>query len=197
VARSCVAPPIFVLGVPARVPRGRAPGCDPMDDGAMPSTPAVPPAAPDHPYAAELDLERERWSEIETICRGLSEADREQHGYFRDPDWSVKELVAHLGAWMADAEQHLLRIESGTEVDEPRDIDALNARYLAAFHDQDWTTAWMQAVSARSQMLTVWARLVTSTPAADAWVRKAGAEHEEEHLPRLRAWVAELTAGGS
>jgi hypothetical protein len=46
-------------------------------------------------------------------------------------------------------------------------------------------------------MLTVWARLVTRTPAADAWVRKAGAEHEEEHLPRLRAWVAELAASGS
>ena len=127
----------------------------------------------------------------------LPATDRERHGYFHDPDWSVKDLVGHLGAWMADAEQHLLRIESGTEADEPRDIDALNARYLAAFHDQDWTTAWLQAVSARSQMLTVWARLVTRTPAADAWVRKAGAEHHEEHLPRLRAWVAELASGES
>jgi hypothetical protein len=162
----------------------------------MPPTPAVPPAAQDHPYAAELDLERNRWSEIAAICRGLSADDRERPGYFHDPDWSVKDLVAHLGAWMADAEQHLLRIESGTEADEPRDIDALNARYLAAFHDQDWTTAWLQAVSARSQMLTVWARLVTRTPAADAWVRKAGAEHQEQHLPRLRAWAAELATAG-
>lgn len=156
---------------------------------------STPPAADDHPYAAELDNERGRWSEIERICRALSATDRERHGYFRDPDWSVKELVAHLGAWMADAEQHLLRIESGTEVDEPRDVDALNARYLAAFHAQDWTTAWMQAVSARSQMLTVWARLAERTPVADAWVRKAGAEHEEEHLPRLRAWVESMRAG--
>ena len=43
-------------------------------------------------------------------------------------------------------------------------------------------------------MLGVWARLVERTEAADAWVRKARAEHHLEHLPRLRDWVAELHA---
>jgi hypothetical protein len=151
-----------------------------------------PPARNGDDYSVELDRERERWAEIASICQGLSPDERERHGYFRDPGWSVKDMVGHLGAWMADAGQHLLRIESGTEVEEPRDIDALNARYLAALHDQDWTTVWMQAVSARNQMILVWSRLRERTPAADAWVRKAGAEHLEEHLPRLGAWVAEM-----
>jgi hypothetical protein len=47
-------------------------------------------------------------------------------------------------------------------------------------------------------MLTVWVRLHDRTEAADRWVRKSGAEHHGEHLPRLRAWIGEMrsTAAG-
>jgi len=149
----------------------------------------------DHPYRAELDLERERWTAIATLCRSLSAEDRVRPGYFRDPDWTVKDLVAHLGTWMALAEVQLLQIEAGTYVEEPLDIDGLNARFLEAMRDQDWSTVWVQAVSGRTQMLTVWVRLHERTEAADRWVRKSGAEHHGQHLPRLRDWVAELQAG--
>lgn len=149
----------------------------------------------DAPYAAEIDLERERWTEIETICRSLSSDERERHGYFDDDGgWSIKDMVGHLGAWMAQAEIHLLRIEAGTEDHGPEDIDALNAQFLAALHDQAWATVWTQAISARAQMLRVWVRLPARSSDADAWVRKAGAEHHLEHLPRLREWVEEMRA---
>jgi hypothetical protein len=152
-------------------------------------TPAIP---IDHPYRAELDLERERWTEIAALCRSLSADERTRPGYFRDPDWTVEDMVAHLGTWMAQAEIQLLRIEAGTYVEEPLDIDGLNAVFLAAMGDQDWNTVWTQAISGRVQMLTVWGRLYERTEAADRWVRKSGAEHHGEHLPRLRAWVAEM-----
>src|SRR5215218_430665 len=146
----------------------------------------------DHPYAAEIDLERTRWTEIVAICHALAADDRDRPGYFRDPDWSVKDLVAHLGTWMAEAEIQLLRIEAGTYEDEPLDVDALNAQFLDAMRDQDWATCWGQAVSARAQMLSVWGRLRERSDVGDRWVRKSGAEHYGEHLPRLRAWAAEL-----
>jgi hypothetical protein len=47
-------------------------------------------------------------------------------------------------------------------------------------------------LAARAMMLGAWARLSARTEAADRWVRKSGAEHYAEHLPRLREWVAEL-----
>ena len=53
---------------------------------------------------------------------------------------------------------------------------------------------WNQLLAARAQMLSVWARLPERTEAADRWVRKSGADHHDEHLPRLREWVAELAA---
>jgi len=158
-----------------------------MDDRPSPAT-----LADEHPYRAEVDLERERWNETVALCRSLSPEERIRPGYYRDPDWTVKDLVAHLGTWMAEAEVQLLRIEVGTYVEEPLDIDGLNAQFLAAMRDQDWSTVWAQAVSARAQMLIVWGRLRERTEPADRWVRKSGAEHHGEHLPRLREWVAEL-----
>ena len=150
----------------------------------------------DAPYAAEIDLERERWTEIEGICRSLSPEARERHGYQVDPGWSVKDLVGHLGAWMALSEVHLLRIEAGNDAEGPEDVDARNAEWLATFHDQPWDTIWIQAQAARAQMLRVWARLPARSSVADAWVRKAGADHDGEHLPRLRDWVKELGSAG-
>jgi hypothetical protein len=146
----------------------------------------------DHPYVAEIDLERERWTDIANLCRPLTPEQRVRPGYYRNPDWSVKDMVAHLGTWMAEAEIQLLRIEAGTYVEEPLDIDGLNAQFLEAMRDQDWSTVWAQAISARAQMLTVWGRLRERTEAADRWVRKAGADHHGEHLPRLREWVVVL-----
>ena len=158
-----------------------------MDDEPMSAT-----IAGDHPYRVEVALERELWTEIAALCRSLSPGERARPGYYRDPDWSVKDLVAHLGTWMAEAEVQLLQIEAGTYVDEPLDVDGLNAQFLATMRDQDWTTVWAQAVVARAQMLTVWGRLRDRTEAADRWVNKSGAEHETQHLPRLREWVAAM-----
>ena len=164
-----------------------------MQDGDAPTT-----FRNEDPYDPELALERESWTEFAALCRSLAPDERERPGYFRDPDWSVKDLVGHLGTWMAEAEVQLVRIEAGTYVEEILDIDGLNAQFLAAMKDQDWATVWGQAISARAQMLTVWNRLPERTEAADRWVRKSGAEHHAEHLPRLRVWVAELgvVAGG-
>ncbi|HEY8439614.1 MAG TPA: hypothetical protein VIK65_13470 [Candidatus Limnocylindrales bacterium] len=149
----------------------------------------------DHPYAAAIDRERERFAELHDLIDALEPDEREQPGYFVDDAWSVKDLVAHLGSWMAEAETQLLRIEGGTYVDEPLDIDAMNAEFLAALRDQTWATCWNQCLAARAMMLSVWMRLPERTAAADRWVRKAGADHLDEHVPRLREWVAELHGG--
>jgi chromatin segregation and condensation protein Rec8/ScpA/Scc1 (kleisin family) len=155
---------------------------------------ASSPVAVDHPYVAAIDRERERFEELHELIDRLSQEQRERPGYFRDDLWSVKDLVSHLGSWMAEAEIQLLRIEAGTYVEETLDIDAMNAEFLAALRDQSWLTCWNQCLAARAQMLSVWSRLHVQTEAADRWVRKSGADHLDEHLPRLGEWVAELRA---
>jgi hypothetical protein len=42
-------------------------------------------------------------------------------------------------------------------------------------------------------MLAAWGAIEDPSSDADRWVRKAGPEHYDEHLPRLRDWIAEIT----
>ena len=87
---------------------------------------------PDPGMAAEVDLEASRWVEIMALVALLTPVERTAPGYFRDPDWSVKDLVAHLGWWHAEARSELLKI--ATRMYEPHDFDTdrRNAETLAA-----------------------------------------------------------------
>ena len=146
----------------------------------------------DRSLIAEIDLERARWAEIKTLSEMLTPGERLAPGYFVDPDWSVRDLIAHLETWLAEAETHLIDIAANSYEPHELDIDHRNAAALAALRDQPWDVVWTQANGARSWMLQAWFALREPSDAAGQWVRKAGAEHYGEHLDRLRAWVAEL-----
>ena len=143
-------------------------------------------------YRSEVDLEHAQWSEIGTLVRLLSPDERIVPGYFRDPEWTVKDLVAHLGVWLAEAGTELTNIAANAYEPRDLDVDMRNAETLATWRGEPWDVVWGHAVSARANMLQRWFSLRASSDPADLWVRKAGAEHYGEHVPRLRAWVAEL-----
>jgi hypothetical protein len=147
---------------------------------------------PDPRMAAEVDLEASRWAQITDLVMLLTHDERIAPGYFLNPSWSVKDLVAHLGWWHAEARSELLKI--ATRMYEPHDfdIDRRNAETLAAHKDEPWDLVWAQSAAGRVWMLEAWFGLRGRSMAANQWVRKAGAEHYGEHLDRLRAWTAEL-----
>lgn len=147
-------------------------------------TPSVP-----QDYLAEVDLEYARWSEITSLINMLTPDERLAPGYFRDPDWSVKDLVAHLGAWLEEAATQLTNIAARSYVPHDVDVDARNAEVVVATRDQSWETLWTHATVARAFMLQHWFAQRVPSDAANWWVRKAGAEHYGEHLPPLRTWV--------
>lgn len=145
-----------------------------------------------HPYALELEAERQGWYEIDGLVRSLTPDERLLPGYYRGPDWSVRDVVAHLGTWLAEAEVQLERLHAGTYDGHDVDIDRLNAIFLEAMRDQPWEVAWVQAQSARSLMLQEWYALREPDAEAAWWIRKSGGDHFGEHLARLREWVADL-----
>ena len=153
-----------------------------------------PPPPPQHPYAAAIEAEREGWHEVAGLVRSLTPDECMVPGYYRDPEWSVKDAVGHLGTWLAEAQVQLERIRAGTYQGHDIDIDARNAAFLEALRDQPWSIAWVQANAGRTLMLQAWYALDGPDDEAAWWIRKCGAEHYDEHLPRLRAWVAELVA---
>ena len=145
-----------------------------------------------HPYAAEIEQERRGWYELVGLVRELAPEELLEPGYYRDPDWTVRDVVAHLGTWLAEAQVQFERLTAGTYAGHDIDIDALNASLLEAMVGQPWTVAWVQANAARTRMLDEWYSLREPSDEAAWWVRKCAADHYGEHLPRLRAWVQEL-----
>jgi hypothetical protein len=104
----------------------------------------------------------------------------------------VRDLVGHIGTWLAEAEVQFERIHAGTYEGHDVDIDALNAVFLEAMRDQPWDVVWVQANSGRTRMRMAWTELREPSEEAAWWIRKSAVEHYEEHLARLGAWVEDL-----
>jgi hypothetical protein len=155
---------------------------------------AIAPPPPDHPYVAEIQAERQGWYQLAELVRSLTPDECLIPGYYRDPDWTVRDLVAHIGTWLAEAEVQFERISAGTYEGHEIDIDGLNATLLRAMSDQPWAVAWTQANAGRIRMVQEWYALEEPTDEALWWIRKSGSDHYAEHLDRLREWVVEMLA---
>lgn len=149
---------------------------------------------PDHPYAAEIDAERRGWYEIVDLVRSLTPEECLEPGYQYDPDWTVRDVVAHVGTWLAEAQVQFERMNAATYQGHGVDVDALNAALLDGMQGQPWQIAWVQANGGRTRMLDEWYRLSDQSDEAAWWIRKSGGDHYLEHLDRLREWAAELIA---
>ncbi|HEY7332765.1 MAG TPA: maleylpyruvate isomerase N-terminal domain-containing protein [Candidatus Limnocylindria bacterium] len=143
---------------------------------------------------ADLAGEREAWQRLHAVMRRITPEIADVPGYFEE-GWTAKDAVAHLGTWMAEGAQVLRQIAAGTYREGELDVDAANERFLAAMRDIPLDTVHLQAASARAELLRAWQALPEITPAAAYWLRKAGPDHLEEHLPRLEEWLDELAAG--
>jgi hypothetical protein len=140
----------------------------------------------------ELLAEEERlWTELHRLVDSLPEEEVAEPGYFVE-GWSAKDLVAHIGSWLAEAGVVLEQIRFGTFRPEEIDIDTMNEAFHEAMHDVSFPVVRAQGIAARNRMLRAWRSLPEDSPEADRWISKAGPEHYAEHLPRLREWVREV-----
>ena len=155
-----------------------------------PST--VPPSPPDHAYDTEIEAERRGWYELVALVRSLTPEECLEPGYYRDPDWTVRDVVAHLGTWLAEAQVQFEQIGAGTYEGHDVDVDVLNGALLVAMDGQPWDVAWVQANAGRTRMVAEWYALGEPDDEAAWWIRKSGGDHFAEHLGRLREWTDEL-----
>ncbi len=164
----------------------------PGSSGTHGSTPHTTPAG--HPYRAEIEAERLGWYELAGLVRSLTPEECLEPRYYPDAGWAVRDVVAHLGTWLAEAHAQFERIRTGTYEGHDVDVDALNAALLDAMKGQPWEVAWLQANAARSLMVDEWHTFHDQNEEAGWWVRKCAADHYAEHIGRLREWTAELIA---
>jgi hypothetical protein len=133
------------------------------------------------------------WNELHALVDSLTPEEAERSGYYEE-GWSAADMLAHIGSWLAAAGAVLERIRAGTYQPEEVDVDAWNERFLQAMKGVRFPDVKAQAYASRARMLQAWDQLAELTPDAMFWIRKAGADHYAEHLPRLREWVTELHA---
>jgi hypothetical protein len=143
-------------------------------------------------YKTDLDAEERGWYELARLVRELAPEERLVPGYYRDPDWSVRDVVGHLGTWLAKGAAQFEQMWAGTYDGHDVDVDALNAAFLEAMRDQPWDVVWIQANAGRTMMLQAWVGLGEPSEEAAWWIRKSAVNHYAEHIDRLRGWVDEL-----
>jgi hypothetical protein len=146
------------------------------------------PARSDDVLLAEEDR---LWNELHDLVDSLPEDKVDEPGYFAE-GWSAKDLIAHIGSWLAEAGVVLERIRFGTYRESEIDIDAMNRSFYDAMRDVPFQDVRAQAITARNRMLRAWRSLPERSPEANLWISKAGPDHYAEHLPRLREWVREI-----
>jgi Mycothiol maleylpyruvate isomerase N-terminal domain len=144
------------------------------------------------PHETAFDAERTRWYEMAEVVRSLTPDECLVPGYYRDPDWTVRDLVAHVGTWLAEAESQFERMRAGSYDGHEIDVDALNAELLEAMAGQPWDVTWVQANAGRTRMIEEWRSLEAPSDESAWWIDKAAAAHYADHMDRLRAWATEL-----
>ena len=140
-----------------------------------------------------LGEEERLWTELHGLVDSLPRDKVDEPGYFAE-GWSAKDLIGHIGSWLAQAGVVLERIRVGTYRPEEIDIDVMNRVFYDDMRDVAFTDVRAQGIAARNRMLRAWRSLPEASDEADRWIAKSGPDHYAEHLPRLRDWVAELNA---
>jgi hypothetical protein len=141
-----------------------------------------------------LAAEDAGWKELHALIDALTPEQAERPGYYAE-GWSAKDLLAHIGAWLAEAGVMFERIGAGTYRREEVDVDEMNRLSLEAMRDVSFPIVKAQASAARSRMRGAWRTHPEPSPEVAFWIEKSGPEHYAQHLPRLREWVGELREG--
>jgi hypothetical protein len=140
-----------------------------------------------------LAAEDAAWKEFHDILEQLTPEELAEPGYSEE-DWTVKDLMAHMGCWMAEAAQALRQIREGTYGGFDADTDELNERFYETWKESDLPAVKAHLYSGRARMMNEWGELPDEQLVEEAmgWFRESGPEHYREHLPRLREWMGEL-----
>ena len=129
--------------------------------------------------------------ELHDLVDSLPPDKVEEAGYF-DEGWSAKDLVAHIGSWLAEAGVVLERIRAGTYRPEEIDIDAMNAAFYDSLHDVVFRDVRALAFTARNRMLRAW----RSLPESSLRGRSMDREVRSRTLCRTRPTPPGMGAGG-
>src|SRR5438874_6304159 len=132
------------------------------------------------------------WADLDPLLHSLAPEQMTTPGVVGE--WSVKDVMAHLASWWAEANAELERMRFGTFRLERRDIDEVNRRFYEANRDLDLGTVHAELYASRNKALEALWRLPELSPPAEEWFEESGPLHYAEHLPDLGRFVESVAA---
>jgi DinB family protein len=128
------------------------------------------------------------WEEFHQLVAGFRDSELEDPGVTPD-GWSVKDVMFHVGAWLADCGLQFERMRAGTFQEPELDTDAINREWFELSRTLDLQTVRAELMSSRNRMLQTFAAIGELTPAAIEWFEESGPIHYRLHADDLRRWM--------
>jgi hypothetical protein len=135
-----------------------------------------------------LHDEEEGWDRLRAVLGRIPE-DRLDEPGVTDEGWSPKDVMFHVGAWLAEAARQLDRIRDGTYVVEDDTIEDRNQAWFALSKTLDIPTVRAELESSRVMAREAVTELTELTPEAREWFEESAGLHYAEHIPDLVRWV--------
>jgi hypothetical protein len=132
--------------------------------------------------------EEEGWQRLHAVLGRIPKERLDEPGV-TDEGWSPKDVMFHVGAWLAEAARQLERIRQGTYVVEDDGVEDRNQAWFALSRTLDVPTARAELESSRVMAREALTALPELTPEARGWFEESAGLHYAEHLPDLARWL--------
>lgn len=144
-----------------------------------------------------LAAEEAAWHELHDVCAKLTDDQWGRAGI--NGGWTVKDLLAHIGCWAAEAARRLECIRAGAPSKGP-DVEAFNAASFEACRDLTVHEVIAMASAAHHRLqeeIDLIAPVALSGKVVDM-IHECADRHYREHLAQLRAFMTDdIEAGGA
>jgi hypothetical protein len=132
------------------------------------------------------------WRDLRAVFEQIPTDRFEEEGVTPE-GWSPKDVMFHVGAWLAECVAVLERIRAGD--DAPTDVDdetvhAKNAAWFEMSRRMEAKVVRSEIEAARAQARLCFGAMAAPTREAWSWFEESGPLHYAEHAADLRAWLA-------
>ena len=129
------------------------------------------------PLLESMLLEEDQgWRRLHVLLRSIP-TDRLDEPTVTTDGWSPKDVMFHIGAWLAEAARQLERIREGTYRPQEETVDELNSAWFALSRTLDVPTS-------RAELA-----LPILTTDARGWFEESAWLHYAEHVIDLERWL--------
>ncbi|MCC7196467.1 MAG: maleylpyruvate isomerase N-terminal domain-containing protein [Gemmatimonadaceae bacterium] len=149
---------------------------------------------------AELTArEAEAWAELTAAWRGLPDVALQQPGAC-GPDWSVKDVMNHIAAWLEAAMRVIPELRRGRPATAGHSVDRFNALRHAEDQDRSLAATRRRLNVARRQVLALCdalpeKQILDYEGRIGWWIKYSTYGHYSEHLYELTEFRARMTTG--